>query len=116
MPLTLVHERAGEVAVIRVTGSVDHVQYHTLEEAIQTELDRRSLRLVVDLAALTYIASAGINVLGHAVAQYEKIRGALFFVRPSKDAQWKFFTTVGVDAIFPWAATQEEAVRKASAG
>jgi anti-anti-sigma factor len=114
MPLSLVHERAGEVAVIRVTGSVSHVQYHELEEAIQTELDRRHLRLVVDLSALTYIASAGINVLGHATAQYEKVNGGLCFVRPSKAAQWHFFTTLGVDAIFPWAVTLEEAVRKVS--
>jgi anti-anti-sigma factor len=114
MPLSLVHERAGEVAVLRVSGSVDHVQYHTLEEAIQTELDRRHLRLVVDLSALTYIASAGINVLGHAAAQYEKLQGALCFVRPAKTAQWHFFTTLGVDVIFPWAVSLEEAVRKVS--
>ena len=114
MPLSLVHELAGEVAVLRVKGAVDHVQYHALEEAIQTELDRRHLRLVVDLSELTYIASAGINVLGHATAQYEKVQGTLCFVRPAKTAQWHFFTTLGVDVVFPWAVSLEEALRKAA--
>ena len=113
-PLVLAHERAGDVAVIKVSGSVDHVHYHTLEEAIQTELDRKHVRLVVDLSALTYICSAGINVLGHATAQYEKVNGGLCFVRPAKTAQWHFFTTIGVDAIFPWAVSLEEAVKKAA--
>lgn len=112
--LSIVHERAGEVAVLRVSGSVDHTHYHALEEAIQTELDRRRLRLVVDLSALTYIASAGINVMGHATSQYEKVDGKLCFVRPTKTAQWHFFTTIGVDAIFPWAASLAEAVAAVS--
>ena len=114
IPFSIVHERAGEVAVLRVSGAVDHVQYHALEEAIQTELDRRHLRLVVDLSELTYISSAGINVLGHAAAQYEKV-GKFCLVRPVKAAQWKFFTTLGVDKIFPWAGSLAEAVAAVSA-
>lgn len=109
-PFSIVHERAGEVSVVRVSGAVDHVQYHALEEALQGELDRRQLRLVVDLSDLTYISSAGINVLGHVVSQYEKLRGRVCLVRPVKIAQWHFFTTLGVDAIFPWAVSVEEAV------
>lgn len=100
------------VTVIRVSGAVDHAQYYQLEEAIQTQLDRKVLRLVVDLAALSYIASAGINTLGHAVSQFEKLKGRLLFVRPAQTAQWHFFTTIGVDRIFPWAATLDEALRK----
>ncbi|HEX7901388.1 MAG TPA: STAS domain-containing protein [Planctomycetota bacterium] len=113
-PFSIVHERAGDVAVLRVSGAVDHVQYHALEEAIQTELDRRQLRLVVDLSELTYISSAGINVLGHAVSQYEKVAGKFCLVRPVKVAQWHFFTTLGVDAIFPWAPSLAEAVAAVS--
>lgn len=109
-PFSIAHERAGDVAVLRVSGAVDHVQYHALEEAIQTELDRRQLLLVVDLSGLTYISSAGINVLGHAVSQYEKLEGRFRLVRPVKVAQWHFFTTIGVDAIFPWSASVAEAL------
>ena len=114
-PLSIVHERAGDVAVLRVSGAVDHVQYHALEEAIQTELDRRRLRLVVDLSDLTYIASAGINVLGHAAAQYEKVGGKLRLVRPTKAAQWRFFTTLGVHTLFPWSTSFAEALAAVSA-
>jgi anti-sigma B factor antagonist len=113
-PFSIVHERARDVAVLRVSGAVDHVQYHALEEAIQTELDRRQLRLVVDLSELTYISSAGINVLGHAVSQYEKVGGKFRLVRPVKTAQWHFFTMIGVDAIFPWSTSLADALAAVS--
>ena len=100
------------LVVIHVAGSVDHVQYYQLEEAIQTQLDRRQLHLVVNLSDLTYISSAGINTLGHAVSQYEKVKGKLCYVRPSNTAQWHFFTTIGVDQIFPWASSVEDALKK----
>ncbi|HVE39218.1 MAG TPA: STAS domain-containing protein [Planctomycetota bacterium] len=100
------------LVVIHVAGSVDHVQYYQLEEAIQTQLDRRQLNLVVNLSDLTYISSAGINTLGHAVSQFEKVKGKLCYVRPANTAQWHFFTTIGVDQIFPWASSVEEAIKK----
>jgi anti-anti-sigma factor len=99
------------VVILHVSGSVDHVQYYQLEEAIQTQLDRKTLHLIVDLGDLTYICSAGINTLGHAASQYEKINGSICFVQPSNPAQWQFFIKIGVDKIIPWAATLDEALR-----
>ena len=98
--------------VIHVAGCVDHVQYYQLEEAIQTQLDHKQMNLVVNLSDLKYISSAGINTLGHAVSQYEKVHGRICYVRPSNTAQWHFFTTIGVDQIFPWATAVEEAIKK----
>jgi anti-anti-sigma factor len=100
------------VVVLHVSGSVDHVQYYQLEEAIQTQLDRKKLHLVVDLADLTYICSAGINTLGHAASQYEKVQGKICFVKPANKAQWQFFITIGVDRIIPWADSLDEALQK----
>jgi anti-sigma B factor antagonist len=113
--LAITYERRdGGVVVIRLAGSADHIQYYKLEEAIQTQLDKKQLRLVLDLSDLVYISSAGINAMGHAASQYERIGGALCYVRPVKTAQWQFFTTIGVDQIFPWAVDLEEAIRKVS--
>lgn len=100
------------VVILHVVGSCDHIQYYQLEEAIQTQLDKKQLHLVVNLSDLTYISSAGVNVLGHAAAQYEKIRGKFCCVRPSNDAQWKFCKTIGIDQILPWAGSVEEAVKQ----
>ncbi|MBI3857131.1 MAG: STAS domain-containing protein [Planctomycetes bacterium] len=108
----VVGEPQGGVVVIHVSGSVDHVHYYQVEEAIQTQLDRKQIHLVVNLSDLTYISSAGINTLGHAASQYEKVNGKLCYVRPANTAQWHFFTTIGVDQIFPWAASVEEAVKR----
>ena len=113
--LRIVSDEVGGVRVIRVTGPVDHVQYYKLEEAIQTQLDRKQVTLVVDLSELTYISSAGINALGHAVSQFEKIKGKLCYVRPANTAQWHYFATIGVDGMFPWAASLDEAIRRVSA-
>jgi anti-anti-sigma factor len=113
--LRVLAEDVSGVRVIRVEGPVDHVQYYKLEEAIQTQLDRKQTRLIVDLSALTYISSAGINTLGHAVSQFESIQGRLCYVRPASTAQWHFFTTIGVDQIFPWADSLADAVSRLSA-
>ena len=113
--LRIVAEDVGGVRVIRVAGPVDHVQYYKLEEAIQTQLDKKQTTLVVDLSDLSYISSAGINTLGHAVSQFEKIGGRLCYVRPANTAQWHFFTTIGVDQIFPWATSLDDAVKRVAA-
>jgi anti-anti-sigma factor len=110
--LVITLERRPGVVIIHVAGPVDHVQYYKLEEAIQSELDRKQTVLVVDLSRLTYIVSAGINTLGHAVSQFENVRGRLAYVKPASTAQWHFFTTIGVDQLFPWAASVEDAVRE----
>lgn len=109
--LVVVEPQTG-VVILHVAGSVDHVQYFQVEEAIQTQLDHKQMRLVVNLSDLTYISSAGINTLGHAVSQYEKIKGKICYVRPANTAQWHFFTTIGVDRIFPWATSVEEAIKR----
>lgn len=113
--LTVTAERRPEATVLRVEGPVDHVQYFKLEEAIQDELDRRQTRLVIDLTGLTYMVSAGINTLGHALAQFERVGGRLALVRPARIEQWHFFVTIGVDQLFPWAGSVEEALGKVSA-
>lgn len=110
--LKLVVETKGRVSVLHVSGSVDHLQYYLLEEAIQTQLDKKQLRLVVNLGELTYICSAGINTMGHAASQYEKLDGRLCYVKPANKAQRQFFTTIGVDRLFPWADTVEEALKQ----
>jgi len=110
--LLITLERRPGVVIIHVKGPVDHVQYYKLEEAIQSELDRKQTVLVVDLSGLTYIVSAGINALGHAVSQFENVRGRLCYVKPANTAQWHFFTTIGVDQLFPWASSVEDAVRE----
>ena len=87
-----------------------------IEEAIQRRLDMKTMRLVVDLSALSYIASAGINVLGHTVAQYEKVEGHLCYVLPASEAQRKFFHTIGIDRLCPWADTLNEALERVGPG
>ncbi len=113
--LKVVVEQRPGLCLIRVSGAADHVHYYKIEEAIQTQLDRKQLAMVVDLSELTYISSAGINTLGHAAAQFEKVKGRLCYVRPAKTAQWNFFTTVGVDTIFPWAESLDAAIARVTA-
>jgi anti-anti-sigma factor len=112
--LRVTRESRPGVSILHVAGSVDHAQSYMLEEAIQTLLDLKQTVLVVDLSELSYISSAGINALGHAVAQFQRVKGRLRLVRPAQTAQWHFFASIGVDQIFPWSATVEEAVSQVS--
>lgn len=109
--MKLATEARNGVVILHVSGSVDHVQYYQLEEAIQTQLDRKQLHLVLNLSDLTYICSAGVNTLGHAAAQYEKV-GKACFVKPAHPAQWQFMKTIGIDKILPWADSVDAAVKE----
>lgn len=105
-------EARSGVIILHVSGSVDHVQYFMLQEAIQVQLDKKQLHLVINLSELTYICSAGINTLGHAASQYEKVNGKACYVKPANPAQWRFLQTIGVDKIFPWADSVDLAVKE----
>ena len=62
----------GEIPVARVRGEVDASNVKEMGDRLRGLLSNRSLALVVDLSATTYLDSAGINLL---FALAEELRG-----------------------------------------
>jgi anti-anti-sigma factor len=61
MDLTI--EPHGEVTVIKAEGDINATSCSQLEEALTTLIDQGRLRLVLDLAGVRYVSSAGLRVL-----------------------------------------------------
>lgn len=72
------------VAVLNVTGDVDHLSAQTLEKYVQESLGADGKRLLVDLAECPYLDSGGISVLLHALREVEG-KGWIGLIAPSRN-------------------------------
>jgi len=70
-------ERAGGALVVAPTGRVDSVNSGELERHLVSRLDAGERRLVIDLAGVEYISSAGLRVLLLAAKRLKPPAGAL---------------------------------------
>jgi len=61
--MQIVQQRHGEVGVIAPSGRVDSTTSEALQAAITTVLDDGTTQLVIDLAGVEYISSAGLRVM-----------------------------------------------------
>lgn len=61
--IELIAERHGDVMLATLRGEVDASNAATLRAELERLLSNRSMALVVDLSAVGYLDSAGINLL-----------------------------------------------------
>ena len=99
-----------EIPVARLQGEVDASNVKEMGDRLRSLLSNRSVALVVDLSATTYLASAGINML---FALAEELRGrqqrlALVVAEGSPIA--RMLTLTGLDQATPIRATLPEAL------
>jgi stage II sporulation protein AA (anti-sigma F factor antagonist) len=70
-------EKVGTVLVIAPVGRVDSVSSGELEKAVLSRIDGGERRVVLDLAGVEYISSAGLRVLLMAAKRLKEPPGAL---------------------------------------
>ena len=75
---------SGRVAVIAVSGEVDIGDEHLLSELAERVLRDDPLRLVVDLANVTFFGAAGIHALLRIRAAVDADAGQLILRNPSR--------------------------------
>jgi stage II sporulation protein AA (anti-sigma F factor antagonist) len=61
--MRIAEERAPRVLVVAPVGRLDSVSATELERHLMSRIDAGERRLVIDLAAVEYISSAGLRVL-----------------------------------------------------
>jgi anti-anti-sigma factor len=99
-----------EVPVARLQGEVDASNVKEVGDRLRSLMSNRSVALVVDLSATTYLDSAGINLL---FALAEELRGrqqrlALVIVKGSPIA--RMITLTGLDQTVPVRPTLPDAL------
>jgi anti-sigma B factor antagonist len=80
----------GEVAVVRVTGYVDTTTSHELEKKINAILERRGYHIVVDLAGVDYVSSAGWGIFIGEIREIREQGGDLKLAGMSPDVHEVF--------------------------
>jgi anti-anti-sigma factor len=112
----MLEEWHDEVPVARLEGEVDASNVHEMGERLRSLLTNRSLALVVDLTATTYLDSAGLNLL---FALGEELRGRqqrLGLVIADGSPIARMVALVGLDKSVPVHSTLAEALGHAAEG
>ncbi len=71
---------ADEAVVLVVAGSMDADNAHELDKAIEARIEAGSPDIVLDLAGLEYISSAGLRVIMKSAKKLEVRRGSIVIV------------------------------------
>jgi anti-sigma B factor antagonist len=113
--LTITDTTQGTVTVLSLKGYLDGHTYVELERRLDKALTDGTHRLVVDLAELTYIASAGVGVFINGQHQLRKAGGSLQLVKPN-DSVREIFNILGIESLFVIHDTLAGGVTAAAAG
>ncbi len=113
-PITTSVSHEGGIAVLTVGGDVDLATVPTFEAAIAAALAPEPTALVIDLTAVDFLASAGLQAL---VATHEKVsKSARFVVVAEGPATSRPIRLTGLDQVFALYPTLEEALAALNAG
>jgi anti-anti-sigma factor len=91
-------ESHGEVTVAAVEGEVDASNAPELGDRLRATLTNRSMALVVDLSATTYLDSAGINLMFALAADLGERQQRLLLVVPPAAPIARAIAITGLDA------------------
>ncbi|MFC4052423.1 STAS domain-containing protein [Actinomadura syzygii] len=99
----------GDVPVLRVAGDLDHHTAPRLREALDKVPWAAGGILVLDLSGLAYCDSTGITVLINAYKRSKPTGGRLLIAGLNSDLR-EVFTIIGLDQIFVFHPTVDEAI------
>ena len=96
------------VTLMEVSGRIDSMNANQLGEALSNEIDNGHLQMVLDLANVEYMSSAGLREI---VSALKKVRGKgdLRIAQPSHRVR-EVLEMAGLDGIFQIYPTQAGAV------
>ncbi|MBM3266614.1 MAG: STAS domain-containing protein [Candidatus Sericytochromatia bacterium] len=106
---TLATRSADSVQIVTIAGHVDAHTAPRLEETIGALLDEGAFHVVLDLADLTYISSAGLGVLTGTLGTFRDRGGDLKLAR-TPDKVFRVLDLLGFTRLLELFDTPEEAV------
>lgn len=107
-PFSCTLERCGESSVLRLGGALDAVAAVALQRAIDPLLAAPRPRLVLHLAGLRYLGSAGVGVIVATLRRCRAAGGGLALAEPT-EAVRELITTLNLDQIVGVHATAAQA-------
>ena len=104
-----------KLAVVSPAGRIDSNTAAHLERAVFQHLDAGEARLVVDLAAVEYISSAGLRVLLRASHRAQDLGGLLVLCDMGPSVR-EVFDLAGLAALFAIEDSRERALARVVEG
>ncbi|MCS6969699.1 MAG: STAS domain-containing protein [Planctomycetota bacterium] len=102
-----------QVRVLHLAGYLDGHTFVEFERRLRELFDAGCCRVVIDLSALSYIASAGVGVIINGQHQAKQLGGCLQLVKPSPAVR-EIFSILGLDALFTIHDSVEQGVAAAA--
>jgi len=112
--LTVSEETQGPVLIVHLAGYLDGHTCAELDRRITALIKAGAKRLVIELAGLSYIASAGVGIFINTQHIVEKAGGNLQLVSPSPSVR-EIFAILGLESLFVIHDTLSQGVTAAGA-
>lgn len=100
---------AGQITVLQASGRIDSMNAPQLADTFNTHINAGQIHLVLDLAGVDYMSSAGLRELVNALKKLKKVAGDLRLAQPSKRVR-EVMEMAGLDTIFLIFDTSAEAI------
>jgi anti-anti-sigma factor len=97
------------VTLVEVSGRVDSMNANELGVALSSVIDDGNTQIVLDLAGVDYMSSAGLRELVNSLKRAKKATGDVRLAQPSERVR-EVLEMAGLDTIFQIYDTQVEAV------
>ena len=113
MPLAALEFAGGEAAPVAiVSGQIDLSNAEALSDAMMETVSNASLGLVIDLSALDYMDSAGVNMLAELDQRLRWGEQRLAVVAPPGSRPREVLDLAGTDGLLSIDETREAALRR----
>jgi anti-anti-sigma factor len=101
--------KEGTITVLSASGRIDSMNAPQLGDAFNAYIDDGQTQLVLDLAGVDYMSSAGLRELVNALKKLKRVSGDLRLAQPSKRVR-EVMEMAGLDTIFLIFETSSEAI------
>jgi anti-anti-sigma factor len=105
-------DRWRDVVVATVSGEVDFSAAHDIERRLLESTTNEDAALILDLTTLSYIDSAGINVVFHLAARLREHGQVFSLVFPVDSPPSRTLSMVGIDRLVPVFQTIDQALAR----
>ncbi|MFW5692084.1 MAG: STAS domain-containing protein [Chloroflexota bacterium] len=107
--LDITISRVENATLIEVTGRVDSMTANELGESLNQAINNGSVNIVLDLAGVEYMSSAGLREIVGGLKRVKRANGDLRIAQPTERVL-EVFEMAGLDTILQIFSTQTEAV------
>jgi anti-sigma B factor antagonist len=97
------------VTLVEVSGRVDSMNAGELGTALASEIDGGRIRIVLDLAGVDYMSSAGLRELVNSLKRAKRATGDVRLSQPSERVR-EVLEMAGLDTVFQIFESQGDAV------